>query len=248
MSATSPFSANVRLTIAWHGPVPQRQPVVRANPDPTVLPTNGPQEHIWVLPEGQGFLANLPTAQVMIRKEYDNLLVAILSSLQRQQALRNNPSPPDSQRAEAFQLSITPRDPRLFNSENYPNPFALPQYQNLYHKSGAIIITGLPGIGKASFLALLFHLRVARNLPTLYMATEDSAKIFKNRQLGELRNPTDVDLTDNLPPETWCLIDSNSHLTTVPGAVQEASYSSSKRRLPEPNGWSILKRGGASSA
>ncbi|KAJ6623685.1 hypothetical protein B0H10DRAFT_777669 [Mycena sp. CBHHK59/15] len=222
MSATSPFSANVRLSSTWHVLVPQRQPVVRNNPDPTVLPTNGPQEHIWVLPEGQGFLANLPTVQVMIRKEYDDLLVAILSSLERQQALRNNPSAPGPDRAEAFQLRITPRDPSLFNREPYPNPFALAQYRNLYHKNGALIITGLPGIGKTSFLALLFHLRVAKNLPTLYMETEDSAKIFKNGQLGELRNPTDVDLTENMPPETWCLVDSNSHLTTVPGSVQES--------------------------
>ncbi|KAF8211468.1 hypothetical protein K438DRAFT_2011012 [Mycena galopus ATCC 62051] len=239
MSATSPFLPNVRLAVGWRILSPRLETVVRNTPDPSVTVT---QRKFWALPEGEGFFASLPRTTVMIRNEYDDLLLAILSSLQRQQVFRQVslrdaafklsvtprvPDPPECTTEpppsldEAFKLSVTPRVPDLSECTTYPNPFLDPDYRNLYHKRGVLIITGLPGIGKTSFLALIFHLRVAANLPTLYMATENSAIIFKNEQLGELKNPTDVGLALNMPPETWCLIDSTRSLTAVPGAIQQ---------------------------
>ncbi|KAJ7104249.1 hypothetical protein B0H15DRAFT_1016631 [Mycena belliarum] len=218
---TSPFTGSVQVILDGYtrALVPQKRLVHRHTPDPTVLPLNGPQEHIWVLPEGQGFFHDLPAGPVMVRKEYDNILVAILSSLQRRQAIR--PDTPNLGLVMANRLIMTPRDPTLFDALEYPNPFALPEYRNLHRERAAIIITGVPGIGKTCFLALLFHLRVAANLPTLYMTQPYSARIYKNGQFGLLTfTEGSIDVAMNLPPETWCLVDSNAQLETVPYGIQ----------------------------
>jgi hypothetical protein len=73
--------------------------------------------------------------------------------------------------------------------------------------------------GKTCFLALLFHLRVAANLPTLYMSDEVSMILYKNRKLGELQNTSSITLLLNMPEETWCLIDSN-----VPGFIENTQF------------------------
>ncbi|KAJ7476136.1 hypothetical protein FB451DRAFT_268202 [Mycena latifolia] len=120
-------------------------------------------------------------------------------------------------------LRIKQRPVSLSDLETYPNPFELPKYRNLYNVAGAIIITGLPGIGKTRFLGLLFHLRVAAGLPTLYMSEDRGAMVYKNGQLGEILNPSTIRLIQNLSPDTWCLVDSNVSFPTVPGVVQQSS-------------------------
>ncbi|KAJ7248171.1 hypothetical protein B0H12DRAFT_1072766 [Mycena haematopus] len=191
MSATSPFFPRVRLAADWHILSPRLEPVARTTPDPSVTVT---QRKIWPWS---------PTIPVMIRNEYDDLLGAILSSLQRQQTCRGLQTEGDSTSLTSVRM------------HNLSEP--LPSAANTVPGSLSVL-----DLGKTSFLALMFHLRVAADLPTLHMATKDSARIYKNGRLGELRNPTDVDLTRNMPPGTWCLVDSNPNLPDVPGAILES--------------------------
>ena len=125
----------------------------------------------------------------------------------------------------------------LSDVETYPNPFNLAENRGLFMPGCAVIITGLPGIGwlvfchqvlliesvsgKTRFLCLLFYLRVAANLPTLYMSQGDNAIVYKDSGFGWLQPPNLnwMSLKDNMPENTWCLVDSNKSLNRVPPAV-----------------------------
>ncbi|KAJ6588321.1 hypothetical protein B0H19DRAFT_203275 [Mycena capillaripes] len=87
--------------------------------------------------------------------------------------------------------------------------------------STLIIITGEPGIGKTSSLLLIFNLRMALDLPTLFMSAERQAIIWSH---GSLRHVYDLkpNHIDALPSNTWCLIDSNSELEKMPRVVDES--------------------------
>ncbi|KAJ7740948.1 hypothetical protein DFH07DRAFT_965184 [Mycena maculata] len=91
--------------------------------------------------------------------------------------------------------------------------------RGLYNLCGAMIITGLPGIGKTCFLDVLFHLRVAAGLPTLYMDNPKSVMLYDNGQFGDIEYPTKKKLRMNLLEDVWCLIDSNKSFDTVPPEV-----------------------------
>ncbi|KAJ6611350.1 hypothetical protein B0H10DRAFT_2056776 [Mycena sp. CBHHK59/15] len=154
--------------------------------------------------------------------------------------IKEEPVEPDL--TAALQLRIERRPVSLSDLETYPNPFQLPEYRGLYNAAGAIIVTGLPGIGKTCFLGLLFHLRVAADLPTLYMSDDRSATLYKNGQLGQLKIPTTMELMENLPMETWCLVDSNVHFPTVPGVVQQTALFIVQASSPRANRMEYSKK------
>ncbi|KAJ7503265.1 hypothetical protein B0H11DRAFT_1984751 [Mycena galericulata] len=271
-TSTSAFTADVRLFHSWTPLVPERQAVVRKDPDYTVVPIATTSEYIWVLPAAQGLLASISYFPIMIRQEYDDLLMAVLSSLDRQQReLRDDRAgvpliPPPKEEADDSRMdvdgqAVTPRikeesvkpdrtaalqlrivQRRISDLETYPNPFQLPEYRGLYNAAGAIIVTGLPGIGKTCFLRQLFHLRVAAGLPTLYMSNDRSATLYKNGQLGELKMPTTMELMENLPTETWCLVDSNVNFPTVPGEVQDTGLFIVQASSPRANTMEYSKK------
>jgi hypothetical protein len=127
-----------------------------------------------------------------------------------------------------FAIKVIPGS-NVHSSSPISNPFKGP-YGYMYRQNHAIIVTGYPGIGKLRalsqletnaptgktlFLAVIYHLRAMANLPTLYMAWEQSALLFLD-QAHMVIMAKDLDVVDRLPPETWFLIDSNEDFLTPP--------------------------------
>ncbi|KAJ7225958.1 hypothetical protein GGX14DRAFT_642108 [Mycena pura] len=259
-------------TSIQHRPVfPQRRAVVRTDPNPIdeTIPA-----YAWVLQA----VAPLNTdtmnwGSTLVRQDYHDCLVAILSSLYRQKQGRDNvrlyhhrcasrsswlnckreaggsrmdtdeptikeePMGDDDAVTDEPTIKEEPMDdddalisPKqlrvktsvdLSNVETYPNPFDSVKYGGLYMPASVVIISGLPGIGKTRFLCLLFYLRVAANLPTLYMSQKDNAIVYKAGGFGRLQPPNLdwISLRENMPKNTWCLVDSNKSLDRVPPVV-----------------------------
>ncbi|KAJ7139386.1 hypothetical protein C8R44DRAFT_764336 [Mycena epipterygia] len=70
--------------------------------------------------------------------------------------------------------------------------------------------------GKTMFLTLIFYLRVAAGLPTLYMSFDEYATVYKDDKLWRVQPK---EFLEFLPNETWCLVDCNSSFQTIPGIL-----------------------------
>ncbi|KAJ7225971.1 hypothetical protein GGX14DRAFT_642167 [Mycena pura] len=231
-------------TSIQHRPViPERRAVVRTDPNPIheTIPA-----YVWVLQA----VAPLNTdtmnwGPTLVRQDYHDCLLAILSSLYRQKrgedlavrlydqfeaggsrmatdepTIKEEPIDDDDALILPEQLRVK-TSVNLSDVETYPNPFDLAENRGLFMPACAVIITGLPGIGKTRFLCLIFYLRVAANLPTLYMSQKDNAIVYKDGGFGRLQPPNLnwISLRENMPKNTWCLVDSNKSLDRVPPAV-----------------------------
>jgi hypothetical protein len=124
--------------------------------------------------------------------------------------------------------------PDISEATIFPNPFLDPHQGNLYRKFGALIITGLPGIGalstlycrilliecmtgKTVLLAVIFWLRVAANLPTAYMTDPNVALVYNGAHFFVLHNPNLIPVA--LEQNAWVLLDSNVRNLDPPQAV-----------------------------
>ncbi|KAM6494818.1 hypothetical protein JOM56_009441 [Amanita muscaria] len=77
-------------------------------------------------------------------------------------------------------------------------------------KKRAFVLLGHPGIGKTAFLYVLLVLRLQARLPTIFQSRDNHLCYFD-----------DNEFKSQFDPSTWCLIDSNQHLNTVPGFIQD---------------------------
>lgn len=125
------------------------------------------------------------------------------------------------------------KEPKLSALQRYPNPFA---GNDAITRGGGLVVTGLPGIGdsvlsmfpvctdwstttgKTCFLWLIWHLRRAQNLPTMYVKSTRQARLWKDNKLYhiDLSQIAIRDLKPALPRNTWCLVASNRELVDVP--------------------------------
>ncbi|KAJ6581229.1 hypothetical protein B0H19DRAFT_1251457 [Mycena capillaripes] len=106
--------------------------------------------------------------------------------------------------------------------ESYPNSFL--KQEDTFRLRGVVIITGVPGIGKTSFLKAIFQLRANANLLTIFIQSAQSGIVYKNGKAGRLNGLLRTNLYPNLPRSTWVLVDSNSNLKTIPGEVLETDF------------------------
>ncbi|KAJ6553481.1 hypothetical protein DFH09DRAFT_1495827 [Mycena vulgaris] len=229
-------------------PAAERRRVVRPHDDDPQVET---PEHMWIIPSAQNsaylpFAAYLPSAgsDLMIRQEYYNLLAAVLWSLYRQsqvaQLKRDFPSASEatqegymdvdggaveekvSHGVKPDHLRIPNDPPNIFEETTFPNPFKHTRYGHFYRRGSALIITGLPGIGKTLFLSSIFYLRVAAELPTAYMRSEDLMLVYTGERLFVLQTPALVHLA--LPKDAWILLDSNVNFLSPPQEVAECNH------------------------
>ncbi|KAJ7222368.1 hypothetical protein GGX14DRAFT_663464 [Mycena pura] len=204
-------------------PEPQRKLVVRPpNADPDVETP----EYMWMIPESDD--PRLPFKEdIMVRQEYHNVLVAILSSLYRQSqvAPQKKEFPPtqdeqmnvDSAEEPKIPLCIPNDLPDISKEATLPNPFKDPLHGHFYRRNSALIITGFPGIGKTLLLSVIFRLRVAAGLPTAFMRSADCILVYTDKQLFELANPGQIPLA--VPKGAWILLDSKYSFFIPPERV-----------------------------
>ncbi|KAJ7643998.1 hypothetical protein FB45DRAFT_896634 [Roridomyces roridus] len=215
----------------------QFQEPVRATPgcqlEPQRVRISGSESvnrYTWVLPavncRAYPELAVTGLSKTIIRPEYQQLLCGILASLKRQQQLSgktigeemavDNARANEESSPEPLQLHIDPTYTDINTLKDYPNPFA-DDNGRLFRPNNALVITGVPGIGKSRFLSLIFHLRILANLPTLFMHEPQSALFYRDGQFGVVNGHlTPTALHTNLSPDTWCLVDSNNDFQSVP--------------------------------
>ncbi|KAF9048208.1 hypothetical protein BDZ89DRAFT_1057781 [Hymenopellis radicata] len=127
--------------------------------------------------------------------------------------LDNIPTPDD--------LGVVPAPP-LSELDAYPNPFL--GKEGVTTASG-LVLTGLPGIGKSRFLRVVLHLRIAAGLPSLYVPhSPTAALLWKEGKASQVNMHTlhDFRFRNLLPTDTWCLVDSNSDIPTVPAILVES--------------------------
>ncbi|KAJ6607855.1 hypothetical protein B0H10DRAFT_2070052 [Mycena sp. CBHHK59/15] len=234
-----PESVVLRLTL--ENPLsPQRVPVVRPPHD---VPDVKTRAHMWVIPRAKD-PSYLPSAgsRLMVRQEYYNILVALLWYLDRKreaaptdrkQTFPDLPAADDCMDVDGGpveQINVPPRQinlcipehtPDISEATIFPNPFLDLHQGNLYRNFGALIITGLPGIGKTVLLAVIFWLRVAANLPTAYMTDPNVILVYTGAHFFVLHNPTLVPAA--LEQIAWFLVDSNVVIDSGRFIVQAVS-------------------------
>ncbi|KAF9050845.1 hypothetical protein BDZ89DRAFT_593691 [Hymenopellis radicata] len=127
----------------------------------------------------------------------------------------------------------------LSEMEAYPNPFL---GKEGITTGGGLALTGHPGIGesvlinfmifwaersvtgKSSFLWVVFNLRSAAGLPTLYISHSPTAALLWKDGKGynmNMRNIDDATFRLLVPTDTWCLVDDNPDLACVPVLLVE---------------------------
>ncbi|KAF8215957.1 hypothetical protein K438DRAFT_618830 [Mycena galopus ATCC 62051] len=120
---------------------------------------------------------------------------------------------------EPDHLRIPDGTPNIFEETTFPNPFQHSRYGHLYRRGSALIITGLPGIGKTLLLSVIFHLRVAAGLPTAYMRSRETMLVHTGERLFVLEKPALVH--SFVPTNAWILLDSNVDFLSPPQEVAE---------------------------
>ncbi|KAJ7284086.1 hypothetical protein C8J57DRAFT_1677923 [Mycena rebaudengoi] len=211
-------------------PSGERRRVVRPQcADPNVTTP----DNMWIIPSTQNS-AYLPSAasDLMIRQEYYNLLAAQVAQLKRDFPPAPLPTQGDQMDVDgSAEVQEVPQDmkpnhlripddpPDIFEETTFPNPFQHSCHGHLYRRGSALIITGLPGIGKTVFLSVIFYLRVAAGLPTAYMQSKDFMLVYTGERLFILRMPALIELA--VPSNAWILLDSNVGFLSPPQDVVE---------------------------
>ncbi|KAJ7227433.1 hypothetical protein GGX14DRAFT_555986 [Mycena pura] len=214
---------------------PERRVVERRHPHPGLSVPS----HVWVLPPSDAPLPVLSLTANMIRQEVHDSIVAILNWIRKMNATKDaasasepppspmkisRPGSPDNDEEPDDEETPFPVDmyaiefvpgPGVSQHTEYRNPFVDNDITLTGH---GVIITGEPGIGKTSSLHLIFNLRMALNLPTLFMEIEREAIVWCNGSLRQITNLNSIHIRA-LPFNTWCLIDSNTELEKMPRLV-----------------------------
>ncbi|KAH7929038.1 hypothetical protein BV22DRAFT_1126115 [Leucogyrophana mollusca] len=110
-----------------------------------------------------------------------------------------------------------------------------------------MVVTGSPGVGKTAFLYVLLAFRLNARQPTLFQRAPNSLLFFTEQHLYHIRDLDDVGadfLATALPPPTWCLVDSNRALPTVPPVVAELNTTVVQATSPRRVGLEWLSKTG----
>ncbi|KIK55338.1 hypothetical protein GYMLUDRAFT_47901 [Collybiopsis luxurians FD-317 M1] len=143
----------------------------------------------------------------MVRQEFHDALIAIIGWLKKGFPRDFIP----------FISTDTLRDDHTV----YTNPFLGNE-----SVSGAarLVVVGLPGIGKTTFLSYVFTARVAKNLPTLF-SEGDPMYIWKNNQLYTVPvKELQYLITQRFVDENmWCLLDCNDATHSLPSSMYRSN-------------------------
>ncbi|KAJ7451087.1 hypothetical protein FB451DRAFT_710474 [Mycena latifolia] len=247
-------------------PTIERRPVVRPQYDGPAVIT---PDHMWIIPRipSTQYSRYLPSAttSLMVRQEYYDLLAAVLWSLFRQsqvaQMEEDFPLPAPHTQGDKMDVDGSaeeqevphdmgpddlriPNDlPNIFEEPTFPNPFKHSRHGAFYRLGSALIVTGLPGIGKTLFLTAIFYLRVAAGLPTAYMRSNDVMLVYTGERLFVLLTPALVHLA--VPINAWILLDSNATFLPPPQEVVESNCFIVQSASPRAGGtaWAAKIRG-----
>ncbi|KAF5389912.1 hypothetical protein D9757_003681 [Collybiopsis confluens] len=153
---------------------------------------------------------------LMVRQEYHDAAIAIIQWVQRAHSVRKYNT--DLEHIPFVSTEIL-KEPL----PKYPNPFD--GNEKVHTEAGSVIVIGLPGIGKSSFLQYVWAIRTLLNLPTLF-AKAEVAYIWVDNKIftttGTLTQLDAIVLRNNLPKDTWCLVDSNAKLELVPECITDS--------------------------
>ncbi|KIK56074.1 hypothetical protein GYMLUDRAFT_824144 [Collybiopsis luxurians FD-317 M1] len=143
----------------------------------------------------------------MVRQEYHDALEAIIRWLKTENT--NGP------------IRFTPTDALREDRPVYPNPF---QGNEEVSRNRRLVVVGLPGIGKTTFLRYLWIARIALNLPTL-LCEGPRMFIWKDNQLYSFTTDECLYLCDQrfVHGSMWCLFDVNDGTTAIPSGVWETN-------------------------
>ncbi|KAF8221560.1 hypothetical protein L208DRAFT_1414824 [Tricholoma matsutake] len=115
------------------------------------------------------------------------------------------------------------------------NPF-LDVPIGLVSENWAFVLLGNPGIGKTAFLYVLLVLRLQARLPTIYQSRDTYLYYFADNGVFRIHLPGLVatNFKSQFYPSTWCLIDSNQSLDTVPVFIQDLDLFIVQASSPRP--------------
>lgn len=108
-----------------------------------------------------------------------------------------------------------------------PAPFENPFLNipiGLVSENWAFVLLGNPGIGKTVFLYVLLVLRLQARLPTIYQSRDSHLYYFADNGVFLIHlipGLIAINFKSQFSPSTWCLIDSNQSLDTVPVFIQD---------------------------
>ncbi|KAJ7139069.1 hypothetical protein C8R44DRAFT_727180 [Mycena epipterygia] len=110
-----------------------------------------------------------------------------------------------------------PGTPDISEATIFPNHFLDLHEGNLYRQFGALIITGLPGIGKTVLLVVIVWLRVAANPRTTYMANPNIILVYTDTHFFVLHAPVWIPAAPE--QNSWFLFDSTANYISEFGVV-----------------------------
>ncbi|KAF8634335.1 hypothetical protein AX17_004213 [Amanita inopinata Kibby_2008] len=114
-------------------------------------------------------------------------------------------------------------------------------------KNMGYVLLGDPGIGKTAFLYVLLVLRLQARLPTIYLSRPSYLYYFANNGVY-LFNLTPYPIAGTFESwfhkSTWCLIDSNWSLDTVPGPILDLNLFIVQASSPRPHRYTWIDKVG----
>ncbi|KAJ6520365.1 hypothetical protein C8R45DRAFT_1205348 [Mycena sanguinolenta] len=196
-------------------------PPVQPSPNARRIPQFRPlvpvkRDSLWYLPRSPW----ITYQDILVRLEYHRLMKGILrwNRLRTMVAPDTSDTDPFGPNPEMRRIEALGPEDELSSALEYPNPFI--DQLDAFRRHTILVLTGLPGIGKTSFLGLVFHLRVAATLPTLYMVDEHHAVVFVQGKtwLVPAAELSYVFQKDWVPEGTWCLVECYSGFRGIPRA------------------------------
>ncbi|KAM6495199.1 hypothetical protein JOM56_009822 [Amanita muscaria] len=110
-------------------------------------------------------------------------------------------------------------------------------------KQSAFVLLGNPGIGKTVFLYVLLVLRLHARLPTIFQSEKTHVYYFDDKGVFDM---TPEFITTHFrfkfDQSTWCLIDSNPNLSTVPVFIQNLGLFIVQAASPRPHRFEWTKK------
>jgi hypothetical protein len=100
-------------------------------------------------------------------------------------------------------------------------------------------------VGKTVFLYVLLVLRLQARLPTIYQSRNSHLYYFSDNGVFRIHLTSELIATDfqsQFHPSTWCLIDSNLSLDTVPVFIQDLDLFILQASSPRPHRFEWAKK------
>jgi len=129
-----------------------------------------------------------------------------------------------------------------------PAPFENPFFgipTGFVSTNRGLVLLGNPGIGKTVFLFVLLVLRLQARLATIYQSRSSHLYYFADNGVFVIHLTPDLIATNFISqfhPSTWCLIDSNLALDTVPVFIQDLGLFIVQASSPRPHRFEWIKK------